>query len=92
MTEDELDELRRRNDIKLVELMTQFHDFVKQYAIDVARADKNRSDMLTIIESHDDFIRLIKPMYSKGMIALGAFCLGIVGAAAAWVWGHIKWG
>ena len=63
-----------------------------RYERDVERQTKDFAEIIVTIKSHDEFIRDIKPLYAKGMIATGAFVLGMIGLAAKWAWDHIRWG
>lgn len=83
---------RRRDDLAIAELTIKFQDFVDRYEREIELARIERLDLTAIIRSHDEFIREIKPMYSKGMIALGAFIIGSIGIATTWLWSHIRWG
>lgn len=85
-------EERRVDDVQIAILRQEFKDFVARYERDTGRAEVERANMMKVITSHDEFIREIKPMYSKTMIAVGAFCLGLIGLGASWVWTHLRWG
>lgn len=91
---DEREDLshRRQDDITIVEVATMLRDHIDRYERDMTDAKAGRSEIIAIIKSHDEFIRDIKPIYNRGMIALGAFALGSIGVAVHTVWSHIKWG
>jgi hypothetical protein len=90
MTDDE-HEYRRKNDVIITKLQTTVDDFIKQYDRDIQNQNKSLEEIKTTIQTHDEFIRDIKPIYAKGMIALGAFALGSIGISVAWFWRHINW-
>jgi hypothetical protein len=85
-------EERRRDDHAVAILAQKFDDFLDRYERDSHQADICRRETLDLIKAHDNFISKIEPVYSKGMIAVGAFVLGLVGLMAVAVWTHIKWG
>lgn len=92
MTEEELQEHHRKNDIQVATLLAKFDDFVSRYERE-SQINKDRmEELITTIKGHDEFIRDIKPIYAKGMVALGAAGLASIGIAVHWIWGHIKWG
>lgn len=83
------DESRRKADVQIGVLQQQLRDFRDVYEKDAARARMESAEMLATIKSHDDFIRDIRPMYEKGMIAWGAFLVGSVGVGVHWLWKHL---
>lgn len=82
---------RRSDDIAIAELTIQFRDFIDRYERDTEKAETDRTALLLIITNHDDFIKEIRPMYSRAMIGMGAFILGLIGLAATWLWTHMRW-
>lgn len=91
MTDDE-HEYRRKNDVTVTRLQTTLDDFVDRYERDLKGQNISLAEILITIKSHDEFIKDIKPVYAKGMIALGAGALGTIGVAVNWFWHHFKWG
>jgi hypothetical protein len=89
---DDEHEYRRKNDVIVTKLQTTLDDFVQRYERDMELQNSDLSKILLTIKSHDEFIRDIKPVYAKGMMALGAAALGTVGICVHWFWGHVKWG
>lgn len=75
----------------IAELAVKFKDFSDRYERDTLKAETDRKELLDIVKSHDDFIRQIRPMYTKGTIALGAFVLGSIGIATHALWSHFIW-
>lgn len=73
-------------------IQTTLDDFIARYERDLKQQNVSLSEILTTIKDHDAFIKDIKPIYSKGMMAFGAAVLGTIGIATHWVWSHIKWG
>lgn len=92
MLEKEFDEFRRMNDVEVAKLITRFDDFIARYERGEAANSIHLAEIILTIKAHDDFVKTIKPIYDKGMIALGATVLGIVGLATHWLVSHIKWG
>lgn len=90
MTDDE-HEYRRKNDVTVGNIQTTLNDFVSRYERDLKGQNGQLSEILLTIRSHEEFIRDIKPVYTKGMIALGAGALGTVGFAVNWFWRHVHW-
>lgn len=66
-------------------------EFIQRYERDIKSQNIEIAKLMGIIQSHDDFIRDIKPVYVKGMIALGAALLGSIGIAVHWFWRHVNW-
>lgn len=91
MTDDE-HEYRRKNDVTVTRLQDTLNDFVGRYDRDIASQNASLTKIIKTIDDHDEFIRTIKPFYAKGMMALGAFALGTIGIATAWLWHHVRWG
>lgn len=85
------DDLRRKQDVQLAILQQEFRDFRFEYEKDIARVQLSHEEMMKVIKSHDDFIRDIRPVYAKGMIAMGAAGLGTIGIAVNWLWRHVGW-
>lgn len=86
------DELRRRADVEIATLRQEFRDFRTGYEKDITRIQSSHEEMMKTIKEHDSFIRDIRPLYSKGMMAWGAFLLASVGVGVRWLWKHIMWG
>lgn len=86
------EEFRRRADVQIGVLQQEFRDFRAEYGRDILRSQEDRDEMMKTIKDHDDFIRDIKPIYSKGMMAWGAFLLASVGVGVRWLWKHVTWG
>ena len=82
---------RRKADEQLIRLTQKFDDFVERYERDVSASSLRIAELSVVIKSHDEFIRDIKPMYTKSMVALGAFALGTIGLLVKWVWDHVIW-
>lgn len=91
MTDDE-HEYRRKNDVIVTRLQATLDDFVQRYERDIKLQNIEIAKIIETIQSHDEFIRDIKPIYAKGMMAMGAAVLGAIGIAVHWLFGHIKWG
>lgn len=91
MTEDE-HEYRRKNDVTVSRVQTTLDDFISRYERDLKAQNISLTEILFTIKAHDEFIRDIKPVYAKGMMALGAAALGTIGIGVRWLWNHIQWG
>lgn len=76
----------------MAELIIRFNDFLERYERDVRLSIQYREEILKTIHNHEDFIRDIKPVYAKGMMALGAATLAAIGLGVTWLWNHIRWG
>lgn len=83
---------RRREDSQIGALRQELHDFIGRYERDSSAAADDRKEVLRVINSHDAFIRDIKPVYNRTMMGLGAIILGSIGIAVHSFWSHIKWG
>ena len=90
--DNEKNEYCRRNDVAVAQMTTEFKDFVERYERDVSNSQTQMTEILLPIKSHDEFKKSIKPIYAKGMMALGAAVLGSIGIAISWVWKHVNWG
>ena len=90
--DNEKSEYCRRNDVAIARLATEFKDFVERYERDVSNSKMQMAEIILTIRSHDEFIKTIKPIYAKGMMALGAAVLGSIGIAVNWIWKHVNWG
>ena len=90
MTDDE-HEYRRKNDVTVSNIQTTLNDFVARYERDLKYQNISLSEILETIKSHDEFIKDIKPVYTKGMMALGAGTLGTIGVGINWFWRHFHW-
>lgn len=91
LTDDE-HEYRRKNDVIVAKIQTTLDDFVARYERDLKAQNIDISKVLLTIQLHDEFIRDIRPIYAKGMVALGAAALGTIGIVVHWIWGNIHWG
>lgn len=91
MTDDE-HEYRRKNDVIVQKIQTTLDDFIQRYERDLNAQNVKLTEILITIKAHDEFIKDIKPVYTRGMIALGAGALGTIGLAVNWLWHHIHWG
>lgn len=91
MTDDE-HEYRRKNDVAVSNLQITLNDFIARYERDIKLQNIEIAKIGLTITNHDEFIKDIKPVYTRGMIALGAGALGTIGVAVNWVWHHIHWG
>lgn len=85
------EELRRKADVQLAILQQEFRDFRNGYEKDIARVQLSHEEMLRVIKGHDEFIKDIRPVYAKGMMALGAASLGTIGIGVNWLWKHVLW-
>lgn len=83
---------QRHSDLILTELCTRFDDFLARYERDVSAAQVDRTEVIAIIKAHDEFIRDIKPLYSRSMVVIGVFVVGSIGIATHWLWRHINFG
>lgn len=88
---DSEDEGRRKSDIQLAILQQEFRDFRLGYEKDVVRSQISCETMMQAIKDHDEFIKDIRPVYAKGMVALGAASLGTIGIFINWLWKHLSW-
>lgn len=82
----------RKNDIQIDVLAEQFKNFIERYERDIKNQNIELASISIKIDAHDEFIRDLKPLYAKGMMALGAVVLGSIGMATRWLWTHVKWG
>ena len=85
------EEFRRTADIQIAELNIKFSNFMERYERDVRGSQKDMAELLMTIKEHDSFIKDIRPLYSRGMMALGTAILGLIGLSINWLWVHIKW-
>jgi hypothetical protein len=83
---------RRNGDAQIIQLSQKFDDFVERYERDTEFTKQSHLEMKAIIAGHDEFIRDIKPMYSKMMVAFGAFVLGSIGVGVNYLWKNIHFG
>lgn len=91
MTDDE-HEYRRKNDVVVTKIQLTLDEFIGRYERDIKLQNIEIAKIIQTIQTHDDFIKDIKPVYAKGMMALGAAALGTIGIAVHWMWNHVYWG
>jgi len=91
MTPEQEIEVRRANDIQLAIHRQEFKDFRERYERDQLNLSFKMGEIILTIKAHDEFIKDIRPVYAKGMIALGAAALGSIGIGVHWLWNHIRW-
>lgn len=89
MSEEE-HEYRRKNDVTVTKLQATLDAFIERYDHDTQLQNVEIAKIIVTIQSHDEFIRDIKPLYTKGMIAVGAFVLGSIGIFCKWAWNHVS--
>lgn len=92
MRNDDEYEYRRKTDVVIAHLQTTLENFVARYERDLKDQNISLREILLTIKTHDEFIKDIKPVYARGMVALGAAALATIGMAVNWLWHHIHFG
>lgn len=82
---------RRSGDNNVIELKTQFKDFMDRYQRDQSEAQSWRIDTTQRLKVHCDFINEVSPIYKTLCKVLGIVAIASLGIAVAAFWAHITW-
>lgn len=81
----------RKDDVIIERLDQKFTDFLERYEKDWQHTQTWRNYHDKMIKEHGDFINDFRPIYRRGLLAVGLIVTGSIAIAVKTFWNHVGW-